>query len=305
MHPRASAAIKSAFFRSGLYARRLRSVQFPGLVVLCYHGLRAGAPLRTPFEPLQVSVDTFERHCRLIRESCDPIGADVLVAALDGGAPLPPRAVLLTFDDGYRSVLTLAKPVLQRYRIPAVVFVCSDPIARGRLLWYDAVARAKGEAEVQHLKTVSFSEWEEAVSAFDIPVAAGDASAPLSVDELRQLAAAPGIEIGGHTLRHGILAHASADEQARQIGDDKRAIEEWTGRPARLFSYPNGRPRIDYTLATCDIVERCGYMAAFTTESAYARASHDRFELPRFLMLDSMTAPALAHRLTFGWVPQH
>ena len=304
MHPRASAAIKSAFYRSGLSARRLRSVQFPGLAVLCYHGLRAGASQGTPFEPLHVAVDTFERHCRLIRDSCDPISADVLLASLDGGAPLPPRAVLVTFDDGYRTVLTLAKPVLERYRIPAVVFVCSDPIARGRLLWYDAAARLHGEATVQRLKTVPFAEWQTAVESFDTAPAVDDAYAPLTVDELRRLADTPGIEIGGHTRRHGILSQASPDDQAGQIADDKRAIEEWTGRPARLFSYPNGRPRIDYTLATCDIVERCGYLAAFTTQSAYARASHDRYELPRFLMLDSMTAPTLAHRFTFGWVEQ-
>ncbi|HEY2906157.1 MAG TPA: polysaccharide deacetylase family protein [Vicinamibacterales bacterium] len=305
MHPRASAAIKSAFYGSGLYTRRLRSVQFPGLAVLCYHGLRAGPPRGTPFEPLQVAVETFERHCRLIRDSCDPIGADMLLAALDGGAPLPARAVLVTFDDGYRTVLTLAKPVLERYGIPAVVFVCSDPIARGRLLWYDAVARTRGEAEVERLKTVPFSEWRDTVHPFDIPAAEGDPYAPLTVDELRRLADGHGIEIGGHTLRHAILSHATADEQAGQIADDKRTIEEWTGRPARFFSYPNGRPRIDYTLATCDVVERCGYLAAFTTQTAYARASSDRYELPRFLMLDSMTAPALAHRLTFGWVAAH
>jgi peptidoglycan/xylan/chitin deacetylase (PgdA/CDA1 family) len=302
MHPHLGGVGKAVLHASGFYARRLPSVHFPGPAVLCYHGLRAGAAVGQPFEPLHVPVATFEQHCRLIRESCDPIGAADLLAALSLGAPLPPRAVLVTFDDGYRSVLTLAKPILERYRIPAVVFACSAPIERGSLFWYDAVARARGEGEVQRLKSVPFDDWRTSTEPFDVRVAADDAYAPLSVEDLRSLAATPGIEIGGHTAEHPILARASGDEQTRQVFDDKRALESWTDRPVRLFSYPNGRPQIDYTAATSAIVRRCGYEAAFTTESAYVSASGDRYEVPRFMMLASISAAALAHRFTFGWL---
>jgi peptidoglycan/xylan/chitin deacetylase (PgdA/CDA1 family) len=300
MNPRISSAIKTLLSASGFYARRLSSVTFPGLVVLCYHGIRARGGTGQPFEPLQVPVDTFEQQCRVVRKYCDPIGADQLIAALDGGAPLPPRAVLLTFDDGYRSVLERAVPILRRYDIPAIVMVCSDPIARGRPFWYDAVAVSLGESEVDRLKTVPFADWRAAIGGFDAP-AGGELFAPLSIADLQALAATDGIEIGGHSLQHPILSNASLDEQHRQVADDKRALEAWIDRPLRFFSYPNGRAGVDYTRATCDIVERCGYRAAFTTESAYATARSDRYELPRFLMLDSITAPALAHRLTFGW----
>jgi peptidoglycan/xylan/chitin deacetylase (PgdA/CDA1 family) len=300
MHPSLSSAIKTVLDGSGFYARRLSTSRFPGLAVLCYHGIRAGAE-QLPFEPLHVHVETFERHCQLIRDCCDPISGDDLIAALDSGAPLPPRAVLVTFDDGYHSVLERAVPILSRYRIPAIVLICSDPIARARLFWYDAVVRSQGENEVDRLKAVPFPEWQEALTRFD-SAASGEPYAPMSVADIRALAAKDGIEIGGHSLQHPILSNASPDEQQRQIANDKSAIEEWTGRPARFFSYPNGRPRIDYTRGTCDIVERCGYRAAFTTESAYLTASNDAYELPRFVMLDSISGPALAHRFAFGWV---
>jgi peptidoglycan/xylan/chitin deacetylase (PgdA/CDA1 family) len=302
MHPQLSGAIKTVLLGAGYYSRRLPAIRFPGAAVLCYHGVRAGASRGRPFEPLHVPVDTFEQHCRLIRSACDPIGADDLLAALDSGAPLPPRAVLVTFDDGYRSVLTLAAPILERYGIPAVVFVCSDPVERGRLLWYDAVGRSRGEGEAERLKGLPFADWQRAVAAYDLPASADEDYAPLSVADLRRLSGAAGIEIGGHSRTHPILSKASADEQQRQIGDDKRALEAWTGRPLRLFSYPNGRPRVDYTAATCEIVERVGYRAAFTTEGAYATGANSRFELPRFLLLDSISAPVLAHRFAFGWI---
>lgn len=301
MHPRLSGAGKTALHAAGFYARRLPAVRFPGLAVLCYHGLRAKTT-GLPFEPLHVPVEIFEQHCRLIRDSCDPIGASDLLAALAGGPALPPRAVLVTFDDGYRSVLTMARPILERYRIPAVAFVCSDPIARGSLFWYDAVARVRGEAEVERLKTVPFAQWRTCVDTFDARPEDGDPYAPLSIAELRTLAAAPGIEIGGHSSQHPILAQAGADEQRRQVVGDKEVLETWTGRPIRLFSYPNGRPRLDYTDATREIVQRGGYHAAFTTRSAYVSPTENRYEVPRFLMLDSITAPLLAHRFAFGWI---
>jgi peptidoglycan/xylan/chitin deacetylase (PgdA/CDA1 family) len=300
MHPSLSRAIKTVMEASGFYARRLSTVRFPGLAVLCYHGVRAGAE-QLPFEPLHVPVETFERHCRLIRKCCDPISGDDLIAALDTGAPLPPRAVLVTFDDGYRSVLERAVPILNRYRIPAIVMVCSDPIARNQLFWYDAVARSHGEDEVDRLKSVPFPEWQEATARFDTSVT-GQPYAPLSVADVRALAANERIEIGGHSLQHPILSKASPEEQHRQIAEDKQVIEQWTGRAVRFFSYPNGRPRVDYSRGTCDIVERCGYRAAFTTESAYLTASSDAYELPRFVMLDSISGPALAHRFAFGWI---
>ena len=53
--------------------------------------------------------------------------------------------MLITFDDGYRSVSRIGAPILAAHRLPAVVFVCTDPIANRRLLWFDEVAARDGE----------------------------------------------------------------------------------------------------------------------------------------------------------------
>jgi peptidoglycan/xylan/chitin deacetylase (PgdA/CDA1 family) len=100
------------------------------------------------------------------------------------------------------------------------------------------------------------------------------------------------------------MASADLAEQRRQIGQSKQTIEEWIRRPVRFFSYPNGRPRVDYSLDTVALVRDAGFEAAFTTDSAYVTAESNRFELPRFMMLDSISAPALAHRFAFGWARQ-
>ena len=270
--------------------------------MLCYHGIRNSDLLRTAttFEGLHVRDRELEAHCRLIRENCHAISLEQWRVSLAGGPPLPARPVLFTFDDGYRSVFTIARPILERYAIPAVVFVCSDPVERQRLLWYDAVARARGETEVERIKTLPFEQWRSLAAAAACP-AHGDPNAPITVTELKTLADIPGVEIGGHTAEHPILARAGLEEQREQIVGNKTSIETWIGRPVRAFAYPNGQPGRDFTADTVKIVEEVGFDFAFTTRPGFARPREDLLESPRFLMLGGISAAELAHRLSYSW----
>ena len=172
--------VKQTLWASGHYARRLRGDVFPGVAVLGYHGVRANDwPSGTmAFEGLHVRAHELEEHCRLLRESCHPIRLQDWQAALNGGPALPERPVLVTFDDGYRTVLTLAGPILQHYAIPAIVFASSDPIEQQRLFWHDAVARTHGEAAVEPLKNVPFEQWQRVTTECQLPSSADDPHAP-------------------------------------------------------------------------------------------------------------------------------
>ena len=73
--------------------------------------------------------------------------------------------MLVTFDDGYQSVRTVALPVLEKYRVPAAVFLTTGPIARRELFWYDALAVARGEQTVEPLKSAPYQAWLRAVAS--------------------------------------------------------------------------------------------------------------------------------------------
>lgn len=302
MNARVAAAAKRMLERTGHYARVLRERTFPGLAVLCYHGLYARPSADRPFASLHLPVDLFRAHCRIIRDSCHPMTLPSWLDAVEQGAPLPPRPVLVTFDDGYRSVFTLARPVLEEFGIPAVAFVCSDPVERRTLLWYDAIARERGEAEVERIKQASYADWRRIAAAAERRAAEDDDLAPMTAAELRELAAARDVEIGGHTAAHPVLAHASRDEQRAEILGNKQALESWTGRPIRAFAYPNGEPGRDFTDESVALVRECGFSAAFTTRSAFARSSDDRFQLPRFVMVDGISSGDFAHRFSYSLV---
>ena len=193
------------------------------------------------------------------------------------------------------------RPILARYAIPAVVFAWSEPIELRRLVWYDAVARASGEAKAERVKHLDYEQWravcaEHAREAFD-----GDPNAPLTIDELRALAATPGIEIAGHTSTHPILARASKAQQRHEIGENKAKLEEWTGRRVGAFAYPNGEPIADYTADAVDLVAEHGFDFGFTTRYRFATPDEPPLERSRFVMVAGVSAAELGHRLAYSW----
>ena len=302
MRRRFTALVKRALLAGGHYDRRLRVDTFPGVAVLCYHGVRGdGGGRPVTLEGLHVRAVELEAHCRLIRRTCHPISLAQWQRARAGGPPLPARPVLLTFDDGYRTVFSLARPILQRYGIPAVILLCSDPIAGNRLFWYDGLARARGDGEVERAKTVDFDAWRALATDWSTPADDADPNAPLTPAQVRELAATPGIEIGGHTASHAILARATLEQQRAEIRRNKACLEAWIERPVTAFAYPNGRPGEDYTAETVALVREGGFATAFTTRDGFATPVEEPLEHSRFLVLAGVSAAELAHRLCYSW----
>jgi len=298
-----STLLKHSLLRTGHYRRALAHAELPGVAVLCYHGIRDDAmpPGAIPFQYLHMPASTFESHCKVIRTSCDPISVDDWRAALAGGPPLPKRPVLITFDDGYRSVLTLGAPILEKYELPAAVFVCTGPMQSRRLLWFDAVASREGESAVQYWKARDHESWSAACTGSSPALDERDPRALMTPDELAVLSRSRGIEIGGHTVRHPILAQAPIRCQQEEIEQNLASIREWTGKPVRSFAYPNGRPGVDFTRDTTAILGRAGVDIAFTTQPVFATNREPALERSRFVMLDEISDSELAHRLTYSW----
>lgn len=97
---------------------------------------------------------------------------------------------------------------------------------------------------------------------------------------------AEGIEIGGHTVNHPILATLDDSATRREICENKLYLEQLTGRRLRFFAYPNGRLGSDYRAEQCQIVRDAGYEAAVSTHTGVSSATTDRWQLPRFTPWD-------------------
>ena len=174
-------------------------------------------------------------------------------------------------------------------------------MAGRRLLWFDHVAARDGEGAVEGWKSAAYASRRAACVESSPHIPDDDPRALMTPGELASLAACRGVEIGAHTARHAILAHASPARQRDEIADSRDAIARWTGRPVRAFAYPNGRPGIDYSADTVKVVGDLGFDFAFTLRPSFAMATEPALERSRFLIVAEVSAAELAHRLAFAW----
>src|SRR5437773_1426599 len=112
--------------------RRYQGKETHLLRVLMYHKVSPQAD-----NPPCVPPSLFREQMEHLRTWANPVGIDDYLAARRGERPLPPRAVLVTFDDGYRDTLEHAAPILHALRIPAVLFVPTSYIGDRRPLPHD------------------------------------------------------------------------------------------------------------------------------------------------------------------------
>jgi peptidoglycan/xylan/chitin deacetylase (PgdA/CDA1 family) len=114
-----------------------RKRQEKGPLVLLYH--RVGREKSDP-QLLGVTPEHFAEHLDVLSEQFETMPLDRLIETARR-SEAPRCAVALTFDDGYADNLLAAKPLLDRYRMPATVFVASGYVGRGRPFWWDELER--------------------------------------------------------------------------------------------------------------------------------------------------------------------
>ena len=201
--------------------------------------------------------------------------------------------VVVTFDDGYADNLHEALPILQRFDVPATVFVATDAVVRSREFWWDdlerLVAPSDYDAVWARLRDVGGREREGALDA--LRDAAGVDSAPrpdkrpLTPDELASLARDVRIAIGAHTASHPRLAALTGAAQRAEIEAGRAALQSIVDRPIESFAYPFGRAG-DYTAETMAIVREAGFTRACSNQAGRVDRSTDRYALPRLYVRD-------------------
>lgn len=136
---------------AAIYSHGSRSIP-----ILCYHQFTQGSEAK---RRLEVPEDKFEQQMRfLAEEGYQVIPLKKLLSILQGDSAIPPKAVVLTIDDGYRSVYTYAYPILKKYGFSATLFVYTDFIGGAAALSWQQIKemRDSGAIDVEsHTKTHS------------------------------------------------------------------------------------------------------------------------------------------------------
>jgi peptidoglycan/xylan/chitin deacetylase (PgdA/CDA1 family) len=287
-------------------------------VILLYHGIPADGDGRF------VDREIFEAHVRLLKQHF------VFISPGEIGKPrnwIDKIHVLLTFDDGFRNHAEVVAPILRKYQVPAIFFVCSRHATPGKYLWFSYLRGLE-----KHFRWNSFSFrgqlidmspgqrqlsmrrlWELLLNLAPHPVAMyqaieeelprleefipndelGNCYAGMTVEQMGEIAADPLFSLGIHTVDHPLLTKCDEREAFRQIQENQTWIEQVCHQQCSVIAYPSG----DYD----DTVLRQCHALGLTTGYAVIPQKHSDalFEMPR-IGIHSPSLAVLGFKVQWG-----
>jgi len=263
------------------------------LRILCYHGVCEDALAARPWMPqFFVTASNFQNQLEYLAKSATVLPLHEAITRLWDGS-LPPRSVAITFDDGYANNLHMACPLLEKYRLPATIFLSSSytetgeiyPFLKLKLIRLQQTSRLKAGDLPEYKSTPldrvleSADRWWPEVSA-SLTHDQREALRPMTVAEIAAMPF-PLIEFGSHTHTHCILGNETRERRDQEIHTSIARIAQWTGRRVRLFSYPNGQAG-DFGETDKIALRAEGIEAAVSGMGGANTIRADRFELRRY-----------------------
>ena len=206
--------------------------------ILTYHSIdESGSVIST-------KSDIFRKQIKFLSEAgYKTISLETLGKHLRGQIDLPPKTIVLTFDDGFQNFYTTAFPILSEYNFTATVFLITDYCG-------------------------TFNDWSGNLPGLE-------RSNLMNWDEIRELSNA-GIEFGAHSLSHADLTRISTKAACHEIIGSKTAVEERLGKVVTAFAYPYG----SYNTTIKRITQEY-FTIACTTNLGKVEANDDMYALKR------------------------
>lgn len=228
-------------------------------------------------------------------------------------APLPPNAIVITVDDGYRDAFDIALPLLNSFGFPATLFAVADFVDSKCWVWTDIARfillsskRSSLAAEFENgLRIVGklgqpkerieladrlnsvlkqLRNAERAVHLkhisdrleVDVPALPPQEYAPITWEQAQEMETHD-FQIESHTMTHPILTGVDRFELDFELRRSKERLEKALGKTVKHFCYPNG----NFNERVKQLVEAVGYQSAVTTDYGFNDNHSDRFSLKR------------------------
>lgn len=289
--------LKALLYRSGILSLYHRIRNRKTLTIIMFHRVLDPADPRwkTCDPDYTISAGLFSQCLELLVRHYAIVSLEDLLKARDSGIPLPPRALLITFDDGWQDNFQYALPVLERMRLPAALFVVGAAVDRASAFFQEQMIAAwrRGTLGPEELKAMSglvggrvaSSDDPADIAALRRMIAALESLTVearhqvlgrfssvledgeryfLSTDELRSMSRA-GIRIGAHGMTHTPLTRAGS--VAGELLQARDRLSSLLGEPPAsidTLSCPHGKYDAQVVRSALD----AGYRLVFTSHPA-------------------------------------
>lgn len=226
--------------------------------IFYYHRVADLGFIDTKADDWNVQPKLFEEQMAALAEFAEVVPLHEMASRLASHTSKKPL-VSLTFDDGYANFFARALPVLERYNLPATVFVVTGLI---------------GQSE-----PMSFDGW----SRRNISRAHSDVWRAMSWQEIESCAASSLITIGAHSHRHLKGRESSEAQLVEEASLSREILSARLGeRHALAYAYPYGSTRLGYVPQSyVEAVRAAGFKLAVTTDLGLVEKDNDLFLLPR------------------------
>ena len=288
-----------------------------GAVILMYHSVANDEVAQYIDPPNHLPSAEFERQIAFLSKERNVVSLNELVTQLEAGQEPSAGTVCITFDDGYLDNLTVAAPILEKYRLPATLYLPTSYIDCGETHWADTVHqmflfRTRDQLTMPSLGfSANLADEMQRASAYrklHRPLLTSlypDRQALLAEvreqlhpsqegprltmiwDEVRDLGQRfPLFTVGGHSQSHIDLSTNGGQYALSEIEGCKRSIQKELGIDPQHFSFPYAR----WCMETRSLVEHCGWKSAVGDGlGVRIGVKSDRFVLPRLSTPNSMT----------------
>ena len=279
---------------------------FGGAVVLGYH--RVALPAEDPWD-MCVTPGVFAEQMQVLRSDCRPVPLSFVEGSRTGStARDQPPNVAVTFDDGYADVVCEGLPVLERFEVPATIFVVADAV--GGRFWWDRLERVlavgrdlpdeldlelgglrlhwernRSKAELERaiygpLRSTPAGVRDDALDALEewAGLSMGEPTpSVLDADQVAEIAGHPLVEIGSHTATHPKMPELPDEHLLPETLGSRRTLEDLVGDRVESFSYPHGLVNQRVSRA----VAKAGYRRACGSSPGLVTPKTDLFRQPR------------------------
>lgn len=297
--------LKRWWHKGRRWARRVAQPSIaPRAAVLMYH--RIAEPRNDPWD-MCVTPDHFRQQVEVLRERCEVVPLERLKERL--ASPRRKPLVSITFDDGYRDNLLVAKPILANAGLPATVFLATDYLDSGIPYWWDILADLVTEPSLPASLSVSAGGREMAWAGsnrsqllatlwewlVDMPAEARDEALrmlcswaghqpafdpmrlPMTRQQVAHLIDEGMIGIGCHTAGHPRMTTLDHDACLDEVLRSRTVCMALGATEPGLFAYPYG----EHAALPRSVVQAAGFGMACTSDEGLVQPGSDELLLPR------------------------
>jgi peptidoglycan/xylan/chitin deacetylase (PgdA/CDA1 family) len=310
------AIISKAFIKSiiltasGLKAYRWSTLK-NGLYCFNYH--RIGDSSKTQYDPNVYSCSSvnFDKQLSFYKKHFKVINESQAIELINNNKIYDNKYALITFDDGYVDNYKLALPVLLKHELSATFYIPTDYIESDIVPWWDEIAWLVKNSQIS---TLEWADNDIPLRQFSIDktirlvlnaIKSDDRMMDVKITELEQKLGcsldksnlqeslfvtwhdiqdmvSQGMSIGSHTCSHRILSHLTPKEQAFEMNESKKVLEDKIGQKVNSIAYPVGQ-RNCFTEQTCSIAKESDYKLGFSFINGFndSPAEDDLFQLKR------------------------